>query len=97
MRGIAILPDGKRKTQMASELELTLQRVFQDRILPFDEEAARAYGVIHGKMRAAGRAIGILDSQIAAIALVRNFTVATRDTQPFLGAGIKVINPWTDE
>lgn len=94
MRGIAILPDGNRKTQMASDLEQDLERVFQGRILPFDEDAARAYGVIHGKMRAAGRAIGILDSQIAAIALVRNLTVATRDTQPFRDAGVPVVNPW---
>jgi hypothetical protein len=97
MRGIAILPDGKRKTQMANDLELDLERVFQGRILPFDEEAARAYGVIHGKMRAAGRAIGILDSQIAAIALVRNLTIATRDVQPFIDAGVPVVNPWAEE
>lgn len=96
MRGIAILPDGKRKSQMAGDLELDLERVFQGRILPFDEEAARAYGAIHGKMRAAGRAIGVLDSQIAAIALARDLKVATRDTQPFRDAGVAVVDPWAE-
>ena len=32
--------------------------------------------------------------QIAAIATTRNFIVATRDTTPFVAAGVTVINPW---
>jgi len=34
------------------------------------------------------------DGQIAAIAKVNGFAVATRDTSPFEAAGIPVINPW---
>lgn len=96
MRGIAILPDGKRKSQLADKLETALGNVFEGRILPFDEAAGRAYGAIHGRTRAAGRAIGILDSQIAAIALVHGLKVATRDVQPFVDAGLDVVNPWAD-
>ena len=33
--------------------------------------------------------------QIAAIASVHGFTVATRDTAPFIAAGVRVTNPWT--
>ncbi|MGH6907532.1 MAG: type II toxin-antitoxin system VapC family toxin [Aestuariivirga sp.] len=93
MRGVAILPEGRRKNQMAKDLQFEIDRLFAARILPFDESAAHAYAGIHGKMRAIGRAIGILDSQIAAIALARGLSVATRDIQPFLDAGVSVINP----
>jgi hypothetical protein len=34
------------------------------------------------------------DCQVAAIASVHGFAVATRDTAPFLAAGVPVINPW---
>jgi predicted nucleic acid-binding protein len=44
--------------------------------------------------RAIGRPIGIIDAQIAAIAAAHNATVATRDTAPFLAAGVPTINPW---
>jgi predicted nucleic acid-binding protein len=34
------------------------------------------------------------DGQIASIASIHGFTVATRDTAPFEAAGLPVINPW---
>jgi predicted nucleic acid-binding protein len=34
------------------------------------------------------------DGQIAAIASVHGFTVATRDTAAFVAAGVPVVNPW---
>jgi predicted nucleic acid-binding protein len=37
----------------------------------------------------------VADAQIAAIAASRQFTVATRDQEPFKAAGVPVINPWT--
>ena len=35
--------------------------------------------------------------QIAAIAKVHGFAVATRDVRPFRAAGVPVVNPWEDE
>jgi len=37
------------------------------------------------------------DGQIAAIAAVQGFTLATRDTAPFIAAGVPVVNPWEIE
>jgi predicted nucleic acid-binding protein len=39
----------------------------------------------------------VADGQIAAIAKVYGFAVATRDVAPFRAAGVAVINPWEDE
>jgi toxin FitB len=36
----------------------------------------------------------VADGQIAAVAAVHGFAVATRDTQPFEAAGVEVLNPW---
>ena len=52
------------------------------------------YAARISKARAAGRAISMADGQIAAIAAVHGFTVATRDTAPFVAAGVSVVNPW---
>lgn len=97
LRGIAQLPDGKRKEGMADDAEATLARLFAGRILPFEHSCARAYAQVCSEMRKNGRAISALDAQIAATARVHHFIVATRDIQPFKDAGLEVANPWADE
>ncbi len=92
--GIELLPSGKRRDGLASALAHILERLFGARILPFDRTAAVAYATLIGKARSAGRVISVGDAQIASIATVHEFTVATRDTEPFLAAGVPVINPW---
>ena len=52
-------------------------------VLPFDEAAARRYGVIRALLEAAGAPIGDADLRIAAIALARGKTVVTGDVRPF--------------
>jgi len=47
-----------------------------------------------GAARAKGNAIGKADGYIAASAIARGYTVATRDNSPFEAAGLAVINPW---
>lgn len=95
--GIEILPDGKRKEGLDTALSELLDMLFGSRILPFDRMAAIAYAPLVGRARAGGRPISVADGQIAAIAAVHGFTVATRDTAPFVAAGVPVINPWEEE
>jgi predicted nucleic acid-binding protein len=75
-------------------LDGLLSRLFATRILNFDEAAAIAYAKVVSNARAAGCPISIPDAQIAAIALVRGYAVATRDERPFRAAGVPFINPW---
>jgi predicted nucleic acid-binding protein len=42
----------------------------------------------------AGRPIGELDAEIAAIARDHGATLATRDVQDFVGCGVTVVSPW---
>jgi predicted nucleic acid-binding protein len=45
-------------------------------------------------LRAAGKAIPIKDSMIAATALVHNAVVVTRNTRDFSAAGVKILDPF---
>jgi predicted nucleic acid-binding protein len=92
--GVESLPDGRRKNVLRAGTVELIERFFGTRILPFDKAAALAYGSLIPRMMAKRKRPSVGDGQIAAIALVHGFAVATRDTDPFLAAGLKVINPW---
>lgn len=91
--GIAALPAGRRKEALAGTLD-GLLALFADRVLPFDTDAARRYAELAMKARAAGQMLPTADGYIAAIAAARGYIVATRDTSPFVAAGVEVIDPW---
>ena len=92
--GIEILPRGKRKEGLATALAELVGTLFGSRILPFDQQAAAAYALVVGRARAAGTIISVADGQIAAIAAVHGYSIATRDAAPFRAAGLLVIDPW---
>jgi toxin FitB len=92
--GIAVMPDGARKSALESTLDDLLDRLFGTRQLDFNHQAARAYAALTRKTVAVGKPLPLADGLIAAIADARGFAVATRDVEPFRAAGIDVINPW---
>jgi len=92
--GIAILPPGRRKKNLSSTLDHLVASLFHGRILAFDATAAEQFGVIVSRARLRGRPIEMADGQIAAIAAVHGYTVATRDTGPFEAAEVAFVNPW---
>ena len=71
-----------------------LLELFDERILPFDTDAARHYAELAVTARNIGRGFPTPDGYIAAIAASRGFIVASRDSSPFEAAGVAVINPW---
>jgi len=92
--GVETMPVGKRREGVGAALTALISRLFGSRILPFDEDAARTYANLVASARAKGVALSVADAQIAAIATVRGFAVATRDTAPFVAAGVPIIDPW---
>ena len=96
LTGVEILPDGRRKEAMAAMMGGLVKALFGERVLAFDAQAARAYAQVVGRARAKGYSIAVADGQIAAIAQVHGFTVATRDVWPFEAAGVAVVNPWEE-
>ncbi|MGV2109569.1 type II toxin-antitoxin system VapC family toxin [Agrobacterium vitis] len=93
--GIAAMPLGKRQTILRERLEGEVLPHFSERILSFDLASSQFYAQLMVRARVSGRAIGMSDGYIAAIAAANDLAVATRDTSPFEAAGLKVIDPWT--
>ena len=86
----------QRRTQpaFAELLDRWLESVatsFHDRILPFDEAAARRWGLLHAELGYTNS-----DLQIAAIALHRSLTVVTRNVRDFAPTGVTVLNPFEE-
>jgi toxin FitB len=94
--GIEAMPPGKRRTQLLAAVEKMLAEQFDQRVLPFDEEAAQLFGRIVAGREAAGRPISQFDAMIAAIARLHHATVATRNIDDFEHCAIKLINPWQE-
>lgn len=92
--GVARMPAGRRKTELATAVNGLLSDDFEGRVLPFDEPAAQRYADIVTRRERLGRPIGTADAQIAAICRTIEATLATRNTNDFEEAGIELINPW---
>ena len=91
--GAAILPAGRRRDTLFSDIDAMLRDAFGDRVLPFDSDAARHYGEIAAMRRSAGRRVAPADCQIAAIARSHGLAVATRNTRDFVGMELDLRSP----
>jgi predicted nucleic acid-binding protein len=92
--GIALLPEGKRKSSLLVAAKLMFDE-FPDRCLSFNSIASSKYADIVARRTQTGRPVSVEDAQIAAIALTHNLSLATRNTRDFeLIEGLTVINPW---
>ncbi len=92
--GLAILPHGKRRLTLEQGFERVIAEAFAGRVLAFDDEAARLYGVLMGRRKTIGRPLSIFDGQIAAIARSNRSAIATRNVRDFEHCGVEVINPF---
>jgi len=92
--GVARLPDGHRKRELAVVIRGILAEDFHGRVLSFDERASARYAdIVIGRERI-GRPIGIADAQIAAICRDSGAILVTRNIADFEETGIELINPW---
>jgi predicted nucleic acid-binding protein len=92
--GLRILPDGRRRLQLKEKFEQFIALAFAQRVLGYDEAAARLYGEIMGLRKELGRPMSVPDGQIAAIARCHGLSVATRNTRGFEDCGVDLLNPF---
>jgi len=93
-KGLAILPESKRRQELQRWLDETLRPWFQGRILPLTESIAERWGLLAGECQLKGRPLKVADGFIAATALEHGLTVATRNVRDFADLGVKLFNPW---
>jgi predicted nucleic acid-binding protein len=85
----------KRRTDAQGALQLMtwltgLEEQYADRILPVDQRTATLWGEL-----SAGRSRPVVDTLLAATALVHDLTLVTRNVKDVSGLGVKVLNPWS--
>jgi len=85
-------PDRRRLNQ---ERFHDFQILFSDRILPISEVLAE-YARQKAALRRMGRPVGEFDLLIGATAIVRNLTLATRNTKYFANLGGIQLENWID-
>ena len=89
-RGIEM--ERRRDEDAAASIALWLARTeeqFADRVLPITAEVAHRWGEI-----TSDRTRPVVDTLIAATALVHGLTVVTRNVRDYQALGVPVINPW---
>ena len=92
-KGIELLDIGPKRTRLEAWLPGLVER-FSGRVPSFDTDAALLWGNLSARMQRAGTPRGVVDSQLAAIALSRSMTFVTRNILDFEPLGVPLFNPW---
>lgn len=95
IKGITLLDEGKRKTELKTWLD-GLERDYGDRVLPIDSETVRLWGELTAAAQRNGRIVPALDGLIAATARWHGLRVMTRNIDDFAPMGVMLVNPWDD-
>ena len=92
--GVSALPDGKQKDQLSAAITAMINEEFDARVLEFNQASAEAYGILLAKLRKEGITMSQSDAMIAAIALINEAQLVTRNTRDFEHCGIEIVNPF---
>jgi predicted nucleic acid-binding protein len=93
--GLAVLPEGRRRSELEAAARAMFLDDFDGRVLPFDTVAAEGYADMYARRRRAGRPVTTADLMIGAIAWAHGASVVTRNVTDFDGCGVPIVNPWT--
>jgi toxin FitB len=93
-RGIARLPDGRRRKSLEQRFSAFVEEAFPGRLLAFDRDAAYACGEVSASRERKGLHADAVNMMIAAIVKTAGATLATRNTRDFEGCGIALADPW---
>ena len=88
---ILLLRNGRRRSSLERWFDAGVQRL---RCLPWEAETGLRWAQLLATLRAAGRAMPIKDSLIAATALVHGLTIVTRNRVDFEKAGLTISDPF---
>ena len=93
-KGVAALPQSRRRSRLETWLEAELRARFSGRVLPIDAGVADRWGLLAAEARRKGRSLSVIDGLLAATALHHNLTVVSRNVDDFLHTAVPVIDPW---
>ena len=92
--GVLLLPNGRRQREIGQRMQALITDTFARHVLAFDVDSSPHYASILAIRTRAGRPLGGLDAQIAAVCAQHGASLATRNTADFEGIGLDLIDPW---
>ena len=93
--GIALLPDGARRSALAMAWQ-RLRESWADRVLGIGVGAAEAAGVLLATRRRIGRPMTLADALIAGVCVTHGCALATRNVRDFADAPVSLVDPWAE-
>ena len=90
-KGIAKMPDSRRKIVLEEWLMDDLLVRFQDHLLPMDTAVMLVWGSLIARLETIGKPLPAIDSLLAATALHSGYTLVTRNVVDFKPAGISLL------
>lgn len=87
-------PDPTRRAKLAAWVA-AIRNQFAGRIVEIDSDIADQAGRLRAAAAAQGATADPIDALIAACAIARGATIATRNVRDFVTFGVNVIDPWT--
>lgn len=95
--GAAVVSDISKRLALQEWIEDAVRPWFDGRILAIDEATLVRWRILRRGAELGKQPAPAVDLLITATALEHGLSVATRDTAPFVAAGLPVFNPWTGE
>ncbi len=93
-RGVALKADGKAKRALEAWLANDLAERFSGRIVDIDRRIADTWGDLMASAKQRGSALHVMDGFLAATAMTRRLTLATRNVKDFAPLGVPVFDLW---
>ena len=91
-KGVFYHPPGPRRQRVQAFMD-EIEDSFSERVLPVTLEILKRWGRLCGEHEARGRTLPVMDSLLAATALVHDLTLVTRNTADF-PSEVRTLNPW---
>ncbi len=97
LNGIGGLSPGRRREDLASRFHDLLDELFEDRVVDWSLQDARACARIMEEKRRRGEPLDdhVPDAFLAATAASRGLAIVTRNRGEFRNTGVTTVDPWT--
>jgi len=89
--GVLLLPRGRKRAQLELWFDSIVEHID---CLVWDAAIGRRWAQLVANLRRKGQSLPVLDSMIAATALVHDLTVVTHNVRDFRKAGVPVFDPF---
>ena len=97
-KGLHSLPGESMLRPRVAAIIAALETRFAGRLLKVDDVVVRRWGAITGAVRqATGHSPPVIDTMLAATAVVHDLYLATRNVRDVQRSGVAVFNRWTDD